>query len=465
MLNNARAPVAMRFLDDMSRDGQAQFGAFDWGPAADFPFLPRVQAGRVVLSLARWCIEAPAHTADLSTESSEAFRAALASWRTRWQVPRHVYLSAGDNRLLLDLEDAAQVEELRSEVRRLHEGGHVTLQEALPAPDQAWATGPGGHFVTELMVPLVLRKGPPADAGSVVPHPRTRAVTTEDRLRPPGSEWLFAKLYCPDAFEDDLIAGPVRKFCEFARAADLAEEWFFIRYADPDPHLRLRFHGASQRLMSELAPELCSWATGLMRDGVCLRFCFDTYEREVERYGGVAGTTAAEALFAADSHAVAELLYLSQQRLLGIDRTTLAILSIDDLLARLGLAEPERLQLYQEYVASRNETGPEYRQRKEALRSLLSDPTCLSVEPGGGAVAEVFAARQRVLASVARRLEALAQRGELGQPRNRLCQSFVHMHCNRLLGSGRSAERMVMGLLLRTREGLKRAPLRGSGGM
>ena len=73
-------------------------------------------------------------------------------------MPRHVYLSVGDNRLLLDLNDAAQVAELRSEVRRLREGGHVTLQEALPSPDQAWATGPGGHFVTELMVPLVLRK-------------------------------------------------------------------------------------------------------------------------------------------------------------------------------------------------------------------------------------------------------------------------------------------------------------------
>ena len=176
----------------------------------------------------------------------------------------------------------------------------------------------------------------------------------------------------------------------------------------PIPTLTCAFAFAAppERLMSRLAPEFCSWATGLMSDGVCLRFCFDTYEREVERYGGVEGTAVAETLFTADSHAVAELLYLSQQRLLSIDRTTLAILSVDDMLAGLGLAKPERRQLYQEYVASRYETGPEYRQRKEILRSLLGDPSCLSVEPGGGAVAEVFAARQGVLAPVAHRLES-----------------------------------------------------------
>jgi len=192
MLNNMQAPAALRFLDDLSRDGVAQLSSFDWGPANGFPFLPRVQAGRVVLSLAQWHIDASTCTSELPVESSEAFRKALPRWRTRWQVPRHVYLSFGDNRLLLDLEDTAQVEQLREEVRRLREGGYMVLQEALPAPDEAWVPGPGGHFVTELMVPLVLREITQADEEAAEPRVSVRAVSAESRLRPPGSNWLFA---------------------------------------------------------------------------------------------------------------------------------------------------------------------------------------------------------------------------------------------------------------------------------
>lgn len=464
MLNNMQAPAAFRFLDDISRDGSAQLGTFDWGPAAGFPFLPRVQAGRIVLSLAQWRIDATTRTSELPAESPETFREALARWRERWQVPRHVYLSFGDNRLLLDLEDAAQVEELRAEVRRLREAGYVLLQEALPAPEHAWVTGPGGHFVTEFMVPLVLRDAPErSDGNSSDPSVPIRTADAQSRMRPPGSDWLFAKLYCPRAFEEDLISGPMRTFCEFVRSAGLADEWFFIRYSDPDPHLRLRFRGVPERLVGQLVPQLCSWAADLMSDGQCLRFCFDTYDRELERYGGAAGTAAAEALFAADSRAVADLLYLDQRRLLGMDRTTLAVLSIDDLLAGLGLTEADRLEWYRDQVVSRHETGPEYRQRKGTLRSLLGDPQGLRTVSGGEAVANTFAARRVALAPVARRLDELAERGELGQPRTSLYRSFVHLHCNRLMGSEWSTERRVLGLLLRTREGLDKAPLQHDG--
>jgi thiopeptide-type bacteriocin biosynthesis protein len=371
-----------------------------------------------------------------------------------------VYLSFGDNRLLLDLEDDAQGEALREEVRRLQEGGFLVVQEALPGPDQAWTMGPGGHFVTEFMVPLVLKEA----ARQTHEEPPQlnvsgRMVATESRLRPPGSDWLFAKLYCPRTFDEDLITGPMRTFCAFVRAAGLAEEWFFIRYADPDPHLRLRFRGAPERLVSHLLPQFCSWAADLMRDGLCLRFCFDTYDREVERYGGEVGIAAAEALFAADSRAVVEILHLSQQRLLEMDRMTLAVLRIDDLLAGLGLSESDRLCWYKDQVMSRRESGQEYRQRKQILRLLLGDPGRLLAEPGGEAVVQVFAARRQAVMPVAQRLHELTERGDLGQPTSKLYQSFVHLHCNRLLASDWALEQRLIGLLLRTREGLHTAPL------
>jgi lantibiotic biosynthesis protein len=94
--------------------------------------------------------------------------------------------------------------------------------------------------------------------------------------------------------------------------------------------------------------------------------------------------------------------------------------------------------------------------------SLLGDPQRLPTESGGEAVAHTLAARRAALAPIARRLGESTERGELGQLPSMLYRSFVHLHCNRLLGSlgdGGSTEEQALGLLLRTREGLDRAPL------
>src|SRR5207244_2924396 len=244
-------------------------------------------------------------------------------------------------------ESVSQVEELRSEVRHLREGGNILLQEVLPELDQMWTEGPDGHYATEFVVSLVLRSKSArneevVETSSAVSlqdvsssGPLISTVSSTDHLRPPGSDWLFVKLYCRQIFEEDLIAYAVRTFAEEALSPGLAEEWFFIRDNDPDLHIRLRFRGEPERLICQLLSRLCTWATGLMTERYCLRFVFDTYDREVERYGGRAGTQIAESIFAADSRTVTELIYLIQERVLQLDRITLAVLSVDNLLASL----------------------------------------------------------------------------------------------------------------------------------
>jgi thiopeptide-type bacteriocin biosynthesis protein len=464
MLNPHQAPVACRFLEDLAHDGRMPFNSFQWGPAAELPFLPRIRIGRVNLAAAQWQIDCAMRDASLAPSEAD-FAAALARWREAWMVPRHVYLAVADNRLLLDLEAPEQVEQLREELRQLQDGNVVVLQEPLPGPEHAWLIGPHGRHLTELVVPIALRATPrDAGDGGGRPRPATaarrRAVpSTGDRLRPPGSDWLFVKLYGPRNVEDDLLAGPIRGFCQFATGSGLADRWFFLRYSDPDPHLRLRFGGAPDRLVTELFPRICAWTGELIAAGSCLRVGFDTYEREIERYGGLAAIEAAEALFAADSAAVVELLRLAQGDLATIDRTALAVLSIDALLDGLGLDAARRLEWYRGEVGAKHHSGDDYRTRQSALRRLVGDPAGRLDEPGGQALERVLGARSAALAPVASRLRELAGTDELETPLERLCESFVHLHSNRLLGAGPPTEQHVLGLLLRTREGLERAPV------
>jgi thiopeptide-type bacteriocin biosynthesis protein len=464
MLNSMAAPPALRFLLDAAGDGLVQLSSFDWGPAGGFPFLPRMQRGRIVLSLAQWRVDPQVYAPHLADHSLAAFADQVGRWRARQFVPREVYIAAGDNRLLLDMQERSHLELLRDELRALPEGAVMLLEEALPGRADAWLQGPAGRHMSELVIPLVRRRARRQTRADVaVERRRAIDVPTSSRVCPPGSEWLYLKLYHPATIAEELIAGPLQSFTRFALAADLAKAWFFIRYADPDPHLRIRFQGDPDALVGPLLKATCRWATDLMADGSCTRFSFEVYEREVERYGGPDAISIAESIFAADSTAVPQMLELSRTQLPTIDRETLAILSIDDLLASVGLAEQQRLAWYREHASLSRADGQEYRDRQVLLRRLLGSAGALAAEPGGCALEQILRGRRESLANVAGQLDALEAKDALDEPRSALCASYAHLHCNRLLGGDGTIEQRVLRLLRRTREGLARAPVNREG--
>jgi thiopeptide-type bacteriocin biosynthesis protein len=477
MLNNLHAPPLIRFLMDVSQDGLAHLTSFDWGPASEFPFLPRVKAGRIILSPAQWRIDALSCAREFSFDSEEEFQESLARWCERWRVHRYVHLSSGDNRLLLDLDNTRQAHELGRELRRLENQDALCLQEVLPGLDQTWTEGPGGRFVTEFVVPLTLRAEPTAPSREAraatkllaeeltkTPLPSPTKPTRQSvshanneralRLRPPGSDWLYVKLYCARNLEEDLIAGPLRIFSADVLSSGLAEDWFFVRYSDPEPHVRLRFRGAPACLTRQLLPEVCKWASGLMEEELCAHFSFDTYDRELERYAGPTGLEFAEDIFCADSRAVAQILRLVLNREIDLERHALAVLTIDDLLESLGLDETERLRWSEQHAAARKAVSEDYRAGKELLRALLNDADRVLAERGGKALSEILLERRATLTDSRERLSRLFEAGQAGLPA--LLSSVVHMHCNRLFGIDHALEQKVLGLLLRTREGLTR---------
>lgn len=462
MLNPYVAPAIVRFLEELSHDGRAALSPFHWEQAEGFPFLPRVQAGRIVLRPAQWRLRKE----QLVTSSREAYNCSLQSWRAEWNVPKHVCLSFVDNRLVIDLDDTAQAAELRAELLRLPTGGDIIVQEVLPALDEAWLRGPAGHYCSEFVVSLVLsRSASPSEPGDArAPLPvgaKIESVAPAARCHPPGSEWLFVKIYCPRNLEGDLISDSMSTFSENAVASGFADSWFFLRYADPQPHVRLRFRGSVKRLTQRLFPHVCEWGTGLISQGLCLKFSFDTYEREIERFGGLLGMTDSEAVFSADSRSCTLLMRCLRAKLWPHDETALLALSIDNLLQDFGLAETDRLGWYRRHATPGDvELGKEYRKRKTVLRSLLGSSEELARnQPGELNISFALGERRDALRPVAQSLQHLAAEGVLSQSLDTLLASFVHLHVNRLTGLDSQTEQRTLSLLLRTRESLERAPL------
>jgi thiopeptide-type bacteriocin biosynthesis protein len=351
------------------------------------------------------------------------------------------------------------------------ESAAASAAQSAPKPGSETAAQPAA----ESAAASPAKPGPPSAAPSPAPSPAPTAAQPPaafavkpapvSRLRPPGSEWLFVKLYCPRNIENDVIPESMLTFAENVVAAGLADSWFFIRYSDPDSHIRLRFHGSPQQLTGRLFANLCDWAGGLMAEGLCLRFAFDTYDQEIERFGGAAGMAAAEALFSADSRASARLLHELKRKLWPHDELTLLALGIDDLLGAMGFEEADRLRWYSGQTNARAaEIGAEFRQRKNVLRPVLGEARqFLAGLPGGSAISAILAQRREALAPVAARLRSLAAQQVLSQPLDALCASFVHLHLNRMASAGAPSEQRILSLLLRTRESLAKAPVGAAG--
>jgi len=466
MLNHSTAPDVCQFLSEVGLDGVAQLSPFDWGPAASLPGLPRVQFGRSVLRTAEWRLNRISLGSFGASVPSSRLQQLLAGWRRKWGVPRYVYLTAGDNRLLLDLDNPYHRAELCGAVTRLQEGNSLTLAEVYPGPEDCWVAGSGGKYFSEFVVSMALpvetNPAERAPAGYVAPARSVfepSAVAWTERFLVPGDGWVFLKLYTERDLEDHFVATVLRPFASDVLADGAAGDWFFIRYADPSPHLRLRFSGNSDRIVSDCLPRCARWAAELVKNSVIDRYVVDTYEREIERYGGLEGVLCAERLFAADSLFVAELVGMDLRGDFIVDRVTVNVLTMDAMLTALGLGVDAKVAWLRDHVPQGFGRGPEFSKRNEPLRRLLSNCSS-SCKP---AADEGFRRHLNCFVSavsgVAADLRSAEKSSRLAQSSGALFASYLHMHTNRLMGVDRESEELSLGLLRRARISLAAAPL------
>jgi thiopeptide-type bacteriocin biosynthesis protein len=123
----------------------------------------------------------------------------------------------------------------------------------------------------------------------------------------PGSQWLYAKFYVAAQAADDLIVRALLPAIAELRESAGLDCWFFVRYGDPQHHMRVRFRSAADRA-SEVREWVVRRGEEWLRRGLVQRYAFDTYDPEYERYNGAKSMEAIERFFCADSDLCAALL-------------------------------------------------------------------------------------------------------------------------------------------------------------
>ena len=443
-----------RFLCMLQNQATQGGTSWSWGPFDNAPFLPRVTAGRLVLVRATWRITGDEIKEILKPKGAARF-AALRAWRERRRIPRLVSLADGDNELLIDLENILSVETF---LDLIEERAQARLAEVYPGPDRLCARGPEGRFLHELLVPLVVRPREAARAavaarGEAPEKGEPAAAPAIRRSFPPGSEWLYVKLYTGTSTADGLLREIVGPTVREALASGAADSWFFIRYGDPGWHLRVRLHGDPAALHGRVLPGLEESLAGFLGSGRLWKVQLDTYDREVERYGGPEGIELAERLFQADSEAVLEIVDMIEGDEGADIRWRLALLGCDLLFSDLGLT-PEarrtalghiRTSFMREFSSGkplRVQLDQKLRAERRSLATLLEGG--LGEDDLLAPALDVLARRSRAIAPIAEELRQREAAGRLTVPVAEISTSFIHMFVNRIIRSAARAHELVL---------------------
>lgn len=451
MFNHRISPNIFRFLSDVSRTITGTWSYFNWGPVEQSPFLPRLRYKNIIISSAQWRLSNNTLNGSHSDIDSE-WDAKFNLWKNRWRVPRYVYLTMGDNRLLLDLNNPLCVNELRREIGKLKNGQELLLTECIEHPSSTPITSNSEKYIGEFVFPLLQSKV------NLKPSPdRDREARPTDQKDGspfvargvfPGEEWLYIKLYGTYERENDLLGLHLADLWEQMALEKWGQKFYFVRYKDQENHIRLRFYGNSQELWSRGIQYLNQWSKKLRNEGLLTRMIIDTYVPEIERYGGIECMEMAESVFAADSKFVS--LYLGEVRKKQIHLTdeVSAVINILDILSSFGLNIEEQMNWLEQRIDGK-EHMKAYRDLKTDIIKAVEakDSGQLFNTEAPNPLVHALYERQSLIRAYSEMINRMtAQHSGLTNDPSDILASLVHMHINRLLGIDRELEMKCMAL-------------------
>lgn len=100
-----------------------------------------------------------------------------------------------------------------------------------------------------------------------------------------GSEWLYYKIYTGVKTSDYILLEKLQSVIKHLIDEKIILQWFFIRYNDPEEHLRIRFLLTNKDNLSTIIQTFYPVFNELIAQNLVWKIQTDTYKREIERYG------------------------------------------------------------------------------------------------------------------------------------------------------------------------------------
>nr|WKN34027.1 lantibiotic dehydratase [Tunicatimonas sp. TK19036] len=437
-----------KFLGDLQLQHNELNVSWDWAPFRKTTFLPRIKYKNIILSSARWYFRSEDFQEALNDSQLNTV-AFFKTLREQWSIPKLVYTVEGDHQLLVDLDSPIATEVLRDHMLK----ADVVLYEFLSTPDQCPVKDHNGKsYANEVVIPLKKK----------VANKKVRDINFGSRINTLntnmpkdfslGSSWLYLKLYSGTKTSDKILTNILYPLTESLLESETISQWFFIRYADPEKHLRVRFYNAENaNFWKDVLAALYPLLSEQMEQGAAYRIQTDTYKREVERYGTTT-MPLTEQLFFNDSVAVTRFISL----LIGNEgeqyRWLFAIRGVDMLLDDFGCTLEEKLMIigqlrdrfFEEHKGDsklKYDLDVKFRQERHKINSILDT----SEDQKYPSAIRCFQDRSTSNRPIVREIyTCLNQEAGRLPSIQALMKSYIHMFLNRMFVSKQRLHELVV---------------------
>ncbi|RPH33446.1 MAG: hypothetical protein EHM93_04890 [Bacteroidales bacterium] len=254
----------------------------------------------------------------------------------------------------------------------------------------------------------------------------------------PNEEWIYFKIYGSIKETDYFLINCITPIVEILKKDSLIAKWFFIRYFDPEYHIRIRFQCQNIDKNAQIYSLFLKHIHLFISSCNIWKVQLDTYNREIERYGEET-IDLVESVFEYDSEMVINILSLIEGDIDEISRWKYSISLIDTYLNLFELESLNKLKLVSELSESyKNEFNVDkqlnfqinnlYRKHKIEILNILD----LSANNDFR-----LTYTTRNISPIIKEINCLVQFNE--SDLNSLLKSIIHMSLNRLF---RTKQRM-----------------------
>ena len=266
-----------------------------------------------------------------------------------------------------------------------------------------------------------------------------------------GDSWLYYKIYTGPKTADAILTKIIKPVTEQLIKDNIIDKWFFIRYADPKHHVRVRLHYSKPKNVAVIIKCLYTYLKEFVDHDLIWKIQIDTYQREMERYG--ANTIElVEEFFYHDSKMIVDFIDMIEGNEGEELRWLFAMRAIDSQLnsyhytdeAKLGLLDQLKTGFGNEFGMSRplkKQLDNKYREERKKIEEFM----IFNAEdmPDYTAILDAIKKKEEgILDAVSRTLKH-KEEGSLQMELNDLMGSCLHMLMNRLFKSKNRLHELV----------------------
>ncbi|MFE3872173.1 lantibiotic dehydratase [Flavobacterium sp. ZS1P70] len=257
-----------------------------------------------------------------------------------------------------------------------------------------------------------------------------------------GDEWVYFKIYTGRVTADEILLKSISDITTNLINQKVIDKWFFLRFTDPDFHLRIRFHLTDVSKYNEVSNEIYAKFNELEKGNKIWKIDLSTYKRELERYQW-SNIENSETIFYIDSKFTINLLnQLKKEK--SIKRWFFILKSIDDFFVAFDLSVDDKNEIMQKMFNSfwvehgshksiKKEIDVKFRKYEKEISTLFSTPP--------SSLKSIYLERLN-------ELKAIKFNEKAKDNLHDLVWSYIHMHVNRFMPSNpRFHELILYGIL------------------